>query len=313
MNQLAGEPPGRITPLDEIVNIFEFELMAKRKLPAAIFSTIAGGNRADLELVTFRPHLMVDTTKLNLTTELFGLSMFAPILAGPASDQRKIHPEGELAMVRGASVAKAVTVIGSLSSYPIEKIVAEAKGPLWYQVYAEAPENEARSQAQQALNLGCKALMITVRTPGKLDWSGIDRLRKSLTAPVLLKGLIGNADAENAVKRGIQGIVLSNSGMESPPSPFATLPSIVDAVGGRIPVLIDGGFRRGTDILKALILGAEAVLITRPLLWGLAAYGGDGVRAAMEMMQTELARNMVMIGAATPKALTRNMIKFHKR
>ena len=83
-------------------------------------------------------------------------------------------------------------------------------------------------------------------------------------------------------------------------------------VGRTIPVLIDGGFRRGTDILKALIVGAQAVLVTRPALWGLAAYGADGVQAVLEMAQTELARNMIMIGAPTPKELRRNMIRIHK-
>ena len=313
MNQLAGEPSGRITPIGELVNTFEFEQMAKRKLSGEIFSAIAGGNRADIERCTFRPHLMVDTTKLNLTTELFGLSMFAPILAGPASDQRRFHPEGEIAMLRGTSAAKAVAVIGIRSSFPLERIAAESKEPFWYQLYAEDQETESRARALQAVNLGCKALVITVRTSRKLDWSSMDRLRKGLTVPVLLKGMLGPADVEVAVSRGIQGIVVSNSGEEQQPSPFAKLPAIVDAVAGKIPVLIDGGFRRGTDILKALILGAQAVLITRPPLWGLAAYGAAGVQSVMEMMQTELARNMVMIGAATPKALNRNMLKIHKR
>ena len=313
MNQLAGEPSGRITPLGELVNTLEFESMAKRKLSGEIFSAIAGGKCADIERCTFRPQLMVDSTKLNLTTELFGQSMFAPILVGPASDQRRFNSEGEIAMVRGASAAKAVTVIGIGSSFPLEKIAAESKVALWYQVYAGDRENESRERALDAVKMGCKAIVITVRTPRKPDWSGIDRLRKGLTVPVLLKGMLGPADAEIAVKRGIQGIVISNSGADEPPSPFAMLPSIVDAVGGKLPVLIDGGFRRGTDILKALILGAQAVLITRPPLWGLAVYGAAGVQSVMEMLQTELARNMIMIGAVTPKDLRLDMIKIHGR
>jgi isopentenyl diphosphate isomerase/L-lactate dehydrogenase-like FMN-dependent dehydrogenase len=90
------------------------------------------------------------------------------------------------------------------------------------------------------------------------------------------------------------------------------LPSIADAVGEKIPVLVDGGFRRGTDILKALILGAQAVLLCRPVLWGLAAYGAKGVQTVMEMAQTELARNMVMVGAPNVKALSRSMIRIHR-
>ncbi len=304
----AGEPEGRITPLSELVNVSEFELMAKRKLSAAVFATIAGSNRQDMERCTFHPLSMVDTTKLNLSTELFGQSMFAPILAGPASDQAKIHGEGELGMVRGASAAKAVTVISSRTSHSIEKIMAQAKGPLWYQVFPDAGEIE---RAQAAVKLGCKVLVVTVRNPRKPDWPAIDRMRKGIAVPVVLKGVTTPADAETAVKRGVQGIIVSNYGGPQTPSSFAMLPPIADAVHGRIPVLVDGGFRRGTDILKALILGAHAVLVTRPPLWGLAGYGADGVQAVMEMLQTELARNMIMIGAETPKALTRSMLKRH--
>jgi 4-hydroxymandelate oxidase len=334
--ELIGEPPGRITPLAEIVNIFEFEPMAKRKLDGGTFSTIAGGDRTDLDRITFRPRMMVDSSHLDLATELLGQSMFAPILVGPASFQQKIHPEGELAMVRGASAAKAMVVLSSLSSHPLEKIAAEAKTPLWYQVFPGPDVNAVRASAQQAVKLGCKVICITVGTPYEiaaaapltdpsklaalgnpaLDWSVIDQLRQGLGAPVVLKGIMSPEEADVAVKRGIQGIVVSNYGgrfLHGLASPIAMLPSIADAVGGRIPVLIDGGFRRGTDVLKALILGAQAVLLTRPPLWGLAAYGAAGVQAVMEMAQSELARNAAMVGAPNLRALNRNMVRIHSR
>ena len=190
----------------------------------------------------------------------------------------------------------------------MEKLIAEAKGPIWYQVFANAPGLE---RAQAAVKIGCKLIVVTIGNPQKPDWLAIDRVRNGITVPVILKGVITSADAQIAVKRGLKGIIVSNYGAPAAPSSFAALPSIADVVGGRIPVLIDGGFRRGTDILKALILGAQAVLVTRPPLWGLAAYGADGVQAVMEMLQTELARNLIMIGAPTPKALNRSMLKFH--
>ncbi len=311
--QLAGEPPGRITPLGELVNTFEFEAIARRKLAGAAFSSLAGGGRTEMERYTFRPRMMVDTSKLDLSTELFGLKMFAPIVIGPASDQRRFHANGELAMVRGAAAAKAVTVISSDASFPIEKIAAEAKWPLWYQVYANAAENESRARVQRALELGSKAVVITVRDPRKLDWRRIDRLRGGISVPVILKGVMRQADAEEAVRRGIQGIVVSNNGTDAGASPFSILPAVAGAVGEKIPVLIDGGFRRGTDVLKALILGARAVLVTRPPLWGLASYGAEGVQSVIEMMQTELARNMIMIGAAGASELRRDMVRMHDR
>ena len=92
---------------------------------------------------------------------------------------------------------------------------------------------------------------------------------------------------------------------------FLQLPAIVDAVAGRVPVLVDGGFRRGTDILKALAFGARAVLIGRPVMWGLAAYGADGVQAVLEMLQTELARYMAMCGRTRVALLGRDMLRVH--
>jgi 4-hydroxymandelate oxidase len=322
---LLGERPGRITPLSEIVNITEFEVMAKRKLDATMFATIAGGDRSDFDRITFRPRVMVDTTKLDLTTELFGERLFAPILVGPASQQQKIHPDGEFATVRGASAANAAVVISEKSSVPLERIVREATSPLWYQVFPGPDLNAVRARMEEAVKLGCKALCITAGTPYEtaspesskaqmLPWNVLDRLRQGVTAPLLVKGIATPEEAETAVKHGFDGIIVSNYGghfARSKISPIAALPSIADAAGSRIPVLVDGGFRRGTDILKALVLGAKAVLLGRPPLWGLAAYGAEGVQAVMEMAQSELARNLAMIGAVTPKDLQRNMVKIH--
>jgi 4-hydroxymandelate oxidase len=325
--KLIGEPPGRITPLAEFVSIAEFEPMAQRKLDGATFSTVAGGDRSDFDRITFRPRMMRDTTKLDLTTDLFGDSMFAPILVGPVSLQQKIHPDGELATVRGAAAARAAVVISSNSSVPLERIVAEAKTPLWYQVFPGPDLKTVRARAQEALKLGCKALCITVGTPyettspdsgkpAEIRWSAIDQLRQGSSAPVVLKGIATPEEAAGALKHGAQAIIVSSYGgrfARVKTSPLMALASIADTVSGRIPVLIDGSFRRGTDVLKALILGANAVLLGRPVLWGLATYGADGVQAVMEMAQTELARNMAMVGAASAKGLDRSMIRIHKR
>src|SRR4029079_3757206 len=113
---LIGEPPGRITPRDELVNVFEVEAAARRKLPGDIYAAIAGSNRRAFDRMTFRPRMLVNVTELDLTTELLGQQMFAPILVAPISDQKQFHPQGELATVRGASAAKVVMVASSRSS-----------------------------------------------------------------------------------------------------------------------------------------------------------------------------------------------------
>jgi 4-hydroxymandelate oxidase len=113
----------------------------------------------------------------------------------------------------------------------------------------------------------------------------------------------------------VQGIVVSNyvgaptSGLAAP---MEVLPGIADAVGGKIPILIDGSFRRGSDILMAIALGARGVLIGRPVAWGLAAYGAAGVQHVMELLQTELARDMAMCGKVDLKAIDRSVVKVHK-
>jgi 4-hydroxymandelate oxidase len=333
--ELVGEPPVRIVPRAELVNVFEVEAVAKRKLPGNVYSMIAGGDRRAFDRITFRPRMLVDVRQLDLTAELFGEKLFTPILAGPVADQRQFHPEGELATVRGAASAKTVMVVSSRSSDPIEKIAGQAKTSLWYQVYPEPDVNALRARVQEAVAAGCKAVCLTVGTTyhpagdgppnparlkamgsPKIDWAMIDQLRQGIKVPFLLKGIMSPEEAQTAVQRGVQGIVVSNHGglaSSGLAAPIEMLPSIADAVGGRAPILIDGSFRRGTDVLKALALGARAVLIGRPVLWGLSAYGADGVQTVLGMLQSELARSMGLCGKVNIAAIDRSLVKIHLR
>jgi isopentenyl diphosphate isomerase/L-lactate dehydrogenase-like FMN-dependent dehydrogenase len=117
------------------------------------------------------------------------------------------------------------------------------------------------------------------------------------------------------VEQGARGIVVSNHGgvASDTLSPIEVLPAIGDAVGAKVPVLVDGSFRRNSDIVKALVFGAKAVLLARPVMWGLAAYGAEGVQTVIEILQTDVARNMGALGAPTLKDLTRAMVKIHQR
>jgi len=314
--KLIGEPPGRMAPVQELVNVFEFEAMAQRKLDSLTFAEIAGSERSAFDRITFRPRMMVDATKLDLTTSLFGQTMFAPILVGPSSQQKRFHPEGELATARGASAAKAVMVVAGRSSYPIEEIAVQAQTALWYQVYAEPDISEVRGRVQKAVRAGCKAVCVTIGAAAGMDWSAMDRLRQGITVPVLLKGIMNPEEARKAVEVGVQGIVVSNyaaPAITGIASPIEMLPSIADAVGGKLPILIDGSFRRGSDVLKALALGAQAVLLGRPPLWGLAAYGADGVQKVIELLQTELARDMAGCGRVNLKSVDGSVVKIHRR
>ena len=307
-----GEPPGRIAPARELANTFEYEAMAQRSLSAAAFAEIAGGDRSALERITFRPRMMVNTTHLDLTTELFGQSLYAPILVGPTGGQKRYHPEGELAMVRGASAAKAAMVVSSGASYPLKEIAAQSKTTLWYQVHPEADAAAERRRIDEAVELGCKALCITV---GGADWSAIDRLRQGLKIPVVLKGIMSPEEARAAIGKGIDGIVVSSHGQPGGgmAASIEALPAIAEAVAGKAPILIDGSFRRGSDIMKALALGARAVMLGRPPLWALAAYGSAGVETMFGMLYAELGRDMAMCGKVNPKALGPDVVKIHAR
>ena len=331
--KLIGEPPGRIAPRVDLVNVLEFENMAERKLAPAVYSTVAGGDRSFFERITFRPRMMVPTTHLDLSVSLFGEKMFAPVIVGPMARLQTYHPDGEIGMVRAASAAKSWMVISSDSSVPVEKIAAESKTTLWYQVFPEEDVSAVRAKMDRAVKAGCKAICITVGAPLRnaegwpspaklsamsrpaLNWAMIDQMRKGIGVPVLIKGIMTPQEAGAAVKQGIAGIVVSNYGGMLIPgmaSSMEMLPSIVDEVGGKAPILIDGGFRRGSDIFKALAYGATAVMLGRPVVWGLAAYGPEGAQQVLEMLQTEIARDMAHCGRPTIKDIDRAVVKLHQ-
>lgn len=303
MSQLIGEAPGRITPVDEFVNTLEVELMAQRKLLPALFKEIAGSAASDrqaLDRITFRPRLMVPTTMLDLSLDLFGQRHFAPILIGPAALQQRFHADGELAMARGAKAAQTGLIIAQPSSYSLDKIAPLTTTPLWAQL-DPAPPALLRANAEKAIDQGAKVICLT--QPAKLN----------LTVPVILKGVMTPKEAQAAIQQGFSGMIISNYRRPGLPSPIEALPAIAEEVGSKIPILIDGSFRRGADVLKALALGARAVLVARPPLWGLATYGDRGVQQVMEMLQSELARDMAMCGLQNLQQITPAYVKIHRR
>ncbi len=139
-----------------------------------------------------------------------------------------------------------------------------------------------------------------------LTWKGIEWIRSVSKVPVLLKGILTPEDARLAVEHGAAGIVVSNHGgrnLDTTPATIEALPGVVEAVPERVPVLLDGGVRRGTDVVKALALGAKAVLIGRPYLWALAARGARGVEHALKTLQLELQAAMALCGTPTLKSI----------
>jgi 4-hydroxymandelate oxidase len=308
-----------LPPRGELANVFEFEDMARQVLPGEVFATIAGGDRAAFDRFTFRPRMMVPVLDMDLSVELFGAKHFTPILIGPVAEQRQFHRDGELASVRGAAAARAAMVVSSRSSVTVDQLCAAARTPLWYAVYAD--QVDAPKQARQAVAAGCNVVCVTIRHDGPratagagTDWNRVDSIRHGLNVPVLIKGVMTPEDAQTALARGASGLVVSNhGGVVAGKAPIEVVAAIADAVGGKVPLLIDGSFRRGTDILLALVLGARGVLLARPVMWGLAAYGSEGVQSVLELLQTDLARNFALLGASNLASLNRSMVKLHTR
>ena len=140
-----------------------------------------------------------------------------------------------------------------------------------------------------------------------LDWSSIEWIRRHWSRPLLLKGVLDAEDARRALEHGLDGVIVSNHGgrqLDCAPATIDVLPEIVAAIAGRVPVMVDGGFRRGSDVVKALALGARAVLLGRATLYGLAAAGEEGVRHVLQMLRAEIERTMILIGARSVRELT---------
>jgi 4-hydroxymandelate oxidase len=286
-------------------------------------ASILGSDRTITDRITLRPRMNIPTRDLDLTSTLFGDQHFTPIIVGPVADQKRFHPEGEVAMARGASAAKAAMVVSSDTSVPLATIAQAATTPLWLQVYASGPKVKdvlAEASAAKAkavivtVNAGTSASGPAMPASARIDWAAIDAVVKGTSLPVIVKGITRPEDAKEAAARGAKGVVVSNYRGGNAATLAGTLllvAPVVQSVGDQIPVLVDGSFRRGTDILKALGFGAKGVLIGRPVMWGLAAYGADGVQGVVEMLQTELARYMCMCGRPSLAAVTPSLVRVH--
>ena len=319
----GNSPPPLLVPRADIVNVLQYETEAHKVLGAAKAAPILGSDRTITDRITLRPRVNIPTRDLDLTLTLFGDQHFTPIIVGPIADQKRFHAEGELATARGASAAKAAMVVSSDANVPLAAIAQTATSPLWLQVYADSPK--ARDLLAQADAARAKAVVVTVNagtsangpaTPpsARINWAAIDTVVKNTALPVIVKGVTRPEDAKEAVARGAKAVMVSNwrgGDTAALPGTLLLVAPVVQAVGDRVPVLVDGSFRRGTDVLKALGLGAKAVLIGRPVMWGLAAYGADGVQGVVEMLQTELGRYMCMCGRPSIASIDSSVLRVH--
>jgi (S)-2-hydroxy-acid oxidase len=169
----------------------------------------------------------------------------------------------------------------------------------------------AQYAARKPMFDGLDLSKVTATHPANMDWEFVKRLRETVTVKLLLKGIVTREDAQIAVEHGVDGLIVSNHGgraEETLRPTIESLPEVLDGVAGKIPVLVDGGVRRGTDIFKALALGATAVGIGRPEAWGLAAFGQPGVEAVLEILRRELRTIMRQAGTTSVDKITRSYV-----
>jgi 4-hydroxymandelate oxidase len=264
------------------------------------------------------------------------MDLLLPVVIAPTPFHRLAHPDGELATARAAAAEGTLMVVSMAATATLEEIaVAGDGGPgMWFQLYVQPDLGFTEALVRRAEKAGCRALVVSVENPrlpvmpdfayenlrdpddgqplairytDDLAWKHIDWLRQTTTLPIVLKGVNHPADARLAVKRGMDGIIVSNHGgrqLDTVPATIDLLPAIADAVAGRVPLLLDGGVRRGTDVLKALARGAAAVAVGRPVVWGLAVAGEAGVRHVLGTLRDELTHALLQSGCSVAQEVT---------
>jgi 4-hydroxymandelate oxidase len=362
------KPAATATPR-KLATVMDFEALAKQRMSHMAYEYVSGGAGDEVTLrdniqaydrLRLHPRVLVDVSQLDTRTTILGQPLDFPIVMAPTAYHRIMHPEGELATVRGAAKAGATMIASSFATTTIEDMSRTAKSPLWFQLYCVRDRGFTKNLVQRAENAGCRALFITVDTPvtgnrhretragfalppgidranyrdlggtaattshrpsereiysvvldPTLTWKEIEWIRSFARVPVVIKGVLSPLDAARALSTGVDAIAVSNHGarnLDTVPATIEALPRIADAVKGALPLFVDGGVRRGTDVLKALALGASAVLVGRPYLYGLAAQGADGVSTVMTMLRTEFEMAMALAGRRTIKEIDRTVL-----
>ncbi len=321
-----------IASVDQAINVFDLEAVAKTKLPPAHWGYLTSGvednatlaaNQTSFSQYHLRPRRLIDVSRIDMKRTLFDTEWSSPLFLCPVASQKAFHPEGEIAVARAARKQKHLQILSTASTSSVEDVMQARGEPVWYQLYTYGWEI-TQSMVERAETAGCPVLVLTVdqHLPGqnsetrfryirkdprkctechipddrlrnkpmfdqvdlstydgghrsKMTWEFVDKLRKTTNMKLVIKGIVTAEDARLCLEHGVDGIIVSNNGGRAQETGWATLdslPEVVKAIDGKIPVMIDGGFRRGTDIYKALALGATAVGVGRPYLCGFAAF-----------------------------------------
>jgi lactate 2-monooxygenase len=252
------------------------------------------------------PRMFIDRDERDLSTTVLGVAMPAPVILGPVGRQALVDPAGEIATARAAAGLELTYVHSSRASKsPEEVAVAAPNGSRWFGL--DWPDGDGVDPVllTRARVTGCTHLVLSPPQPGQ-GWEPLAAIRKSWDGPIVLGGIQNVPDARMAVRRGFDGVVVSNERGRRGPGVAGTihvLPRIADAVGGKLAVLFGSGVRTGTDAFRALALGAEAVVVGRPYVHGLALGGEDGVRHMLRTLLAELEITLTIAGVGHHREL----------
>jgi isopentenyl diphosphate isomerase/L-lactate dehydrogenase-like FMN-dependent dehydrogenase len=299
-------------------------------------------NRAALDALLLEPRVLRDVGARTTGTSFAGIPLALPAMLAPVGTISLFAPDGASACARAAHRAGTAAFVGVLSVPVLEEVAAASPGPLVFQLYVRGDRAWMLDLAQRAEAAGYAALCITVDSPvdgrrerdlrrgfaarkrqarpnlgaayerrehqATLRWEDVEWLRGEIGIPILLKGVTAAEDAVRGADVGVAGIVVSNHGgrqLDHQRGAVEALALVADAVGDRVDLAVDGGFLRGADVVKALGLGARAVLVGRLMCAALAAGGEDGLVAALELLRTDVDATLALLGARSPADVER--------
>jgi isopentenyl diphosphate isomerase/L-lactate dehydrogenase-like FMN-dependent dehydrogenase len=296
-------------------------------------------NRAGLDRLAIRQDVLVDVREIDLSTTFLGLPLSMPVAVAPMGGLVLFHPEGDVEMARGAGLGDTLVVLSGATGWPVEDVASASAGPKLFQLYHHGDRAWVADLLARVEASGYRSVCLTVDVqlysrrerdivnrysprqamsvapnprgpdptyPARLTWDDVEWLRKTTRLPVGLKGIMTARDARRAVDSGVEIVWVSNHGgrqLDHTQATIDALPAIVDAVDGRAEIVIDGGFRRGTDVIKAVALGAKVVAMGRTILWGLAADGAAGVACALDILRSEIRTTLGLCGQTSIRGL----------
>ncbi len=319
---------------EKFVTTQEIITQARRNLSQHVWHYLTGGsesettmcrNRLAMDSLALRPRVLVEVSKIDPSTIFLGNSLRIPVMLAPIGSLQIMTAEGAVAVARAAHEFGTISFVSSVTQPNLEETAAATPHPKIFQLYVQGDMKSVETLLTRVKTAGYQALCLTVDTayygrrerqmmdrwlpPSRrlsgyehrsaITWKTMVAIKEFAGLPFILKGVATAEDAALAVEHGVSAIYVSNHGgrqLDHNRGTLEMLPEIVEAVAGRAEVILDGGIVRGSDVLKALALGAQAVAIGKLQGWGLGAGGQRGLVRVLEILESEIITSMALLG-----------------